>query len=202
MPVLRDLSAAQLAFQIGDADIDQFLVVRFRGVEGLCQLYRFEIDLVCSEESIDFESYVGQACVLSVNTANGTRWFHGIVSRLELTNETIGQSYYRAEVVPAIWTLTHRYCSRIFQGKTVIEIIQNVLENAGVQSDSVRIGPLQSKHEPRDYCVQYRETDFNFICRLMEEEGIWWYFEQQEERHVLVLADSPSAYQPIEGETE
>src|ERR1044071_7922724 len=123
MPLMRDLSTAQMAFQIGGEGADQFLVVRFRGTEGLCQLFRFEIDMVCTDDTVDFESYVGKSAVLSVNSSNGTRWFHCILSRFELTNETVGQCYFRAELVPTVWTLTHRYSSRIFQDKTVPEII-------------------------------------------------------------------------------
>src|SRR5512147_3176110 len=101
MPVLRDLSAAQIAFEIDGEDVDRFLVARFRGTEGLCQLYRFEIDLICTDENTDFEAQVGKACVLSTNSANGTRWFHGIISRFELTGETVERFYCRAELVPA-----------------------------------------------------------------------------------------------------
>ncbi len=198
MPLLRDLSSAQIAFQIAGEAIDQFLVVRFRGTEGLCRLYRFEIELTGRDASADFESYVGRSCVLSVNSDSGARWFHGMISRLELTDETVGQCTYRAEMVPAIWTLTHRYASRIFQNKTTPEIIEEILRDAGISGDRVRFGPFEGRHQPRDYCVQYRETDYNFICRLMEEEGIWWHFEQREDRHTLVLADSASAYRAIE----
>ncbi len=196
------MSAAQHAFQILGGEVSQFLVVRFRGTDGLCQLYRFEIDLVCTDEKVDFESFVGKSAVLSINTANGARWFHGIISRFEHTNETVGQSSYRAELVPAVWLLTHKYGSRIFQNKTVPEIIAAVLEKSGLSGNRVRIGPFQGKHEPREYCVQYRETDYNFICRLMEEEGIWWFFEQTQDGHVFAAADSVSGYKALEGDAK
>ncbi len=202
MPIMRDLSAAQIAFQIAGESADQFLVTRYRGTEGLCRLYRFDIDVVCDDTLVEFDALVGRACVLSVNTNEGGRWFHGIVGRLELTNETVGQCYYRIEMVPAVWTLTHRYSSRIFQNKSTIEIIEEVLHGAGVSGDKFRVGPLEQTYAPREFCVQYRETDFNFICRLMEEEGIWWYFDQREDGHVLVLADSTAAYQTMEGGSE
>ena len=119
MALIRDLSSAQLAFQISGGAADQFVVIRYRGTEGLCQLYRFEIDLSTTEQQVAFDDIVGKAAVLSVNTAKGTRWFHGIVSRFELTGEMPGRLQFRAELVPAIWTLTHRYNSRIFQNKKV-----------------------------------------------------------------------------------
>lgn len=200
MAVVRDLSRAQLAFQVAGGEVDQFLVVRFRGTEGLCQLYRFEIDLVCTEEEVAFDDIVGKAAVLSINTSKGQRYFHGVVSRFEMTGETEGQTYFRAELVPAVWLLTHRYDSRIFQNKSVPDIISEVLTQAGMASDRVDKSKLSGTHDPREYCVQYRETDYNFICRLMEEEGIWWCFKQTRDGHILFLADDPAAYQPIEGD--
>lgn len=202
MALARDLSAAQLAFQISGGEIDQFLVSRFRGAEGLCQLYRFEIELVSTEADVDFDAVVGKSAVLSVNTSAGERWFHGVIGRFELIGETVGQNYYRAELVPAVWLLTHRYGSRIFQNKTVPEIITDVLTRAGIAADRVQMGPFERRHDAREYCVQYRETDYNFICRLMEEEGIWWCFEQKQEGHIFVLADAPSAYAPLPGEEQ
>ncbi len=199
MALVRDLSQAQLAFQVSGRDVDEFEVLRYRGSEGLNRLYRFEIELASSREQLALADFVGQSAVLSINAAGGQRFFHGLTSRFELTGETAAQTYFRAELVPAIWLLTHRYNCRIFQNKTVAEIITEVLTQAGIASDRFRLS-LSGQYEPREYCVQYRETDFNFICRMMEEEGIWFHFEQSEGAHVLVVADASSAYAPIEGE--
>ncbi len=201
MALTQDLSQAQLVFQLEGGEKDQFLVVRYRGVEGLCQLYRFEIELSCVSETIAFDDVVGKAGVLSVETESGTRWFHGIVSRFEITGETSGQTYFRAELVPEVWLLTHRYNSRIFQQTSTNDIIIKVLTDAGVASDRFDLSQLKGEYTPRDYCVQYRETDYNFIARLMEEEGIRWYFRQAEDAHVLVLADSGD-YAAIEGDAD
>ncbi len=199
MIMSKDLSQAQLSFQIEGHDLDRFLVNRYRGSEGLCRLYRFEVDLTCEEAEVDFDAIVGKPAVLSISADHGERWFHGIVGSFEMTGETAGQTYYRAELVPAVWLLTHRYDSRIFQNKSVREIVSDVLTRAGIASDRFKF-LLEKTHPSRDYCVQYRETDYNFICRLMEDEGIRWYFEQSEEDHVLVMADSPAANAPIEGD--
>ena len=199
MALIRDLSVAQLAFQVSGRDADEFEVLRYRGSEGLCQLYRFEIELASSDDAVALGDLVGASAALSINASHGQRYFHGIVSRFELTGETAGQTYYRAELVPAVWLLTHRYYSRIFQNKTVSEIITEVLTSAGIASDRFKFS-LSRQYQPREYCVQYRETDYNFICRLMEEEGIWWYFDQSPQAHVMVMADDVSAYAPITGE--
>ncbi|MCK4341528.1 MAG: type VI secretion system tip protein VgrG [Phycisphaerae bacterium] len=200
MPLVEDRSMSQLAFQLAGGDADRFQVARYRGTEGLCQLYRFELELITTDTAVAFDEIVGKAAVLSINTVNGERWFHGIVSRFELTNQTEGQTYFRAELVPGIWLLTHRHNSRIFQNKTVKDIITDVLTQAGFSSDRFQFN-LSGTHPTREYCVQYRETDYNFISRLMEEEGIWWHFEQTQDSHVLAMADSTAAYTPLEGET-
>ena len=174
MALVRDLSSAQLAFQVAGGSVDQFDVVRYRGTEGLCQLYRFEIELVTDEEQISFDDVVGKPGVLRINSDTGTKWFHGIVSQFEFTGEADGRMKFRAELVPAVWLLTHRYNSRICQNKTVKEIVASVLELGGIPSDRIKLDGVKGADLPREYCVQYRETDFNFICRLMEEEGIWW----------------------------
>ena len=200
MAMVRDLSEAQLAFQVAGGQPADFLVTRYRGSEGLCQLYRFEIELTSTLDSVTFDDIVGNAATLSIGTAVGSRWFHGIISRFEMTGETPELTCYRAELVPAVWLLTHRYKSRIFQNKTVKDIIATVLTDGGIPSD--RLSFAVAAGEPREYCVQYRETDYNFICRLMEEEGIRWYFEQTQGGHVLKMEDASAAYGPIDGEAQ
>ena len=143
MALVRDLSRAQLAFQVEGGDVDQFLVTRYRGTEGFCRLYRFEIELASSEEAVAFEDIVGKAAVLSINTEWGERWFHGIVSRFEMVGETAEQTYYRAELVPAVWLLTHRYNSRIFQNKSSKDIITQVLTDAGIVEDRFSVDGLK-----------------------------------------------------------
>ncbi len=201
MGLIRDLSKAQLAFQLAGGDVGTWQVIRYRGTEGLCQLYRFEIELTTLGEQIALDDAVGKPARLSVNTDHGERRFNGIVSRFEMTGEASGQQHFRAELVPAVWQLTHRYNSRIFQNKTVIEIISAVMEAAGVLSDRYDLSLLQGTYPQREYCVQYRETDYNFIARLMEEAGIWWFFQQTETADVMRLADSRPAYEPIDAES-
>ncbi len=192
------LHRAPLAFQVAGGDSSEYLVSRFRGTEGLCRLFRFEIELVSSDSPVEFDDLVGREASLTVDNGFGERRFHGIIGHFEVTGETRDRTYYRVELVPKVWLLTHRYGSRIAQQMSVPDIISDVLVRAGISSDRFRLN-LEREYPLRDYCVQYRETDFNYICRLMEEEGIWWYFEQEEDDHVLVLADSPAGYSPIDG---
>jgi Rhs element Vgr protein len=199
MALIRDTSRAQIAFQIEGGEPGDFLVLRYRGSEGVCRLFRFEIELSSSQSYAGFDAVIGKPAVLSINTANGARWFHGIVSRFEMTGHAGSRTLFRAEVVPAMWLLTHRYNSRIFQNKTVVEIIETVLTDAGLPTDRFDFSALDGNYQPREYCVQYRETDYNFCARMMEEAGIYWYFNQTEEAHILVAGDS-STYQPVVGD--
>ncbi len=201
MPITEEETQADLVFTIEGGEADQFLVLRYCGTEGLCQLYRFEIELSSNFAVSEFDQVVGKRAVLSVNGDWGARWFHGIVGRFELTGGNADKTFYRAELVPEVWLLSHRYQSQIFQQKSVKEIIEQVLTDAGIASDRFDLSGVEGASSPRDYCVQYRETDYNFICRLMEEEGIRWYFEHSQDGHVLKLADS-SDYAPIDGEPE
>src|SRR5262249_10236931 len=115
MPLVDEISDAQLFFQIVGGDIEQFHVLRYRGTEGLCQLYGFEIETVCTASDLDLEEAVGQSGVLTIGRADDKREFRGIVSRIERTGESNDQFHYRIELVPTVWLLTHRHDSRIFQ---------------------------------------------------------------------------------------
>ncbi len=173
----RDLSESQLIFRIADGPEDQFQVIRYRGTEGLCQLYRFEITLASTEAGLGVEGMEGKPAVLVAAAGSAARSYYGVVAKFEVTGETHDLTYFRVELVPALWLLTHRYNSQIFSEQTTEQIITEVVTAAGISADRLRFD-LKEPHTPREYCVQYRETDFNFVSRLMEEEGIWWYFEQ------------------------
>ena len=100
---------------------------------------------------------------------------------------------YQADVVPWMWFLTRTADCRIFQNKNVPDIVQEVFRDFGFQDFEVR---LQGTYDPWDYCVQYRETACNFILRLLEQEGIFFFFKHEKGKHILVLADAAMAHLP------
>ena len=122
------------------------------------------------------------------------RQFHGVVKSL-VAGEFIGRTrrVYRAEVVPWLWFLTRTTNCKIFQNKTAPVIIEDVFKAFGFTSNDYRLN-MTATYPTREYCVQYRETAFDFVSRLMEEEGIYYYFEYAADKHTLVLADATSAY--------
>jgi type VI secretion system secreted protein VgrG len=118
-----------------------------------------------------------------------TRYFHGLCISFSQGARNQRFSSYRAEVVPKVWLLTQTSQSRIFQNKTVPQIIDEVLEGYEVDNEIDTSG-----FKPRNYCVQYRESDWNFLSRIMEEEGIYYYFEHTAQNHKLILGNTPGSH--------
>ena len=153
---------------------DTLLVTGFRGSEQLSSLFSFQLSLIAENSTvIDFSKLIGHDITLSVATmgeAGDTDWryLNGICARFAQGNRNEEFTSYYAEVVPKVWLLTRQFRSRIFQQKSVTDILKEVLK--GFDCDF----QLNGKYEPREYCVQYRETDFDFASRLMEEEGIFF----------------------------
>ena len=170
-------------------------VARFEAVEAMSTLFEVELTLTSEDKDIAVADVVGQSALLTLE-ADGSepRYFHGIVSRFRHAEDGKKLTVYHATMVPKLWRLLHRHDSRIFQEETVPAIIEKVLDGAGVTDYRLS---LSGSYSAREYCVQYRESDFAFISRLMEEEGIHYFFEHTDGSHVLVLADAPSAAMPI-----
>jgi type VI secretion system secreted protein VgrG len=173
-------------------------VLRFEGREAISQLYEFEI-AITSTTPIDFADAVRKKAALSI-TLDGEsepRVIHGIVSRIEEGNPETRRSRYTITLVPWAWLLLHRTGVRIFQDMTAPDIVKAVLKGAGYAAgDNLKLA-LQGTYTEREYCVQYRETDWDFVCRLLEEEGIYYLFDPSDAGEVLVLADNAAAYAPI-----
>jgi type VI secretion system secreted protein VgrG len=169
---------------------DALVLMAFWGSEGLSQLFRFHLDMVAKNATdVPFDRLLGQKVVVSLILSNNkTRYFGGICSRLSQGVRDTSFTSYRMEVVPPFWLLTRRAQSRIFQQLAVPDILKKVLTGLDVEFQ------LQGTFYPRDYCVQYRETDFNFACRLMEEEGIFYFFKHTADGAKMVVANTPQAH--------
>lgn len=176
---------------------DVLLLQGFQGREGISQLFSFHLDLISENGSISFKDIVGQNVTISVELVDGSsRYFNGHVSRFAQSGQDDRFTHYHAEVVPWLWFLTRAADCRIFQNMAVPDIIQQVFNDLGFQDFQNK---LQGTYSTLDYCVQYRETHFNFVSRLMEQYGIFYFFEHEESKHTLVLADSNSGLQPFAG---
>src|SRR5262249_39961936 len=166
--------------------------------------FRFELDLLAeSTATVKFDSILGQGVTVTlVMPADGSkRYINGIVSRFgqggRRPSAQGGATFtlYRAEVVPKLWMLTRNHQSRIFQQLAVPDILKQVLTGLDVSYQ------LQGNYLKRDYCVQYRETDFDFASRLMEEEGIYYFFTHKDGSHQMVVADTPQSFPDVPGPT-
>jgi type VI secretion system secreted protein VgrG len=174
---------------------DVFLITGFRGREELSRPFSFTLELVSENTSVAAGDLVGQAVGWTVNSpADSPRYFHGYVKKL-VTGPKMSRSLrsYRIEVVPWLWFLTRTTNCQIFQNQTVPDIVTAVFGQFGF---SAYRSNLQGSYPVRDYCVQYRETAFDFVSRLMEEYGIFYTFTFASGSHTLVMADAASAYTP------
>lgn len=172
----------------------------FVGEEALSQPFLFEVEVLSKRARLDSSILLSKAVSVHLEApkmAGKERRFHGHVT--EITQRgTVGRRYrYQLKVRPWLWLLTLGTNSRIFQRKTVPEIVESVFADHGALA--VSESQLRETYQPRTYCVQYQESDFNFVSRLLEEEGIYYYFSHEEEKHTLVLVDSPDVHTPSSG---
>ncbi|HMJ66900.1 MAG TPA: type VI secretion system tip protein TssI/VgrG, partial [Candidatus Binatia bacterium] len=176
---------------------DALLVRSVTCTEQISRLFQIELDLISTDGEIEFEQLIGESATIRLEAVEDqTRYFNGVISRFVQTKNDGSFAHYRATVVPWLWLLTRTSDCRIFQKKAIPEIIEEVFKGHGL--DSYRLS-LSGTYKPWEYCVQYRETDFNFVSRLMEQEGIYYFFEHEDGKHTLVLADSSSAHETYSG---
>jgi type VI secretion system secreted protein VgrG len=179
---------------------DVLLLRGLTGQEGLSQLFHFALDLASENSAISFDHIVGQRVTIAMLLADGSkRHINGVVNRFAQRDSDARFTFYQAEVVPWLWLLTRTADCRMFQNMTVPDIITKIFRDLGFSDFKNR---LEGNFEPRDYCVQYRETDFNFVSRLMEQYGIFYFFEHEEDKHTLILANSPTVHQPCPGQEQ
>ena len=179
---------------------DVLLLTGFSGSEGLSVLFSFGLDLLSENNNILFEDIIGQNVTVSIVLADGgRRFFNGIISRFsqergrEEEDGGLGLACYTATMVPWFWLLTMTSDSRIFQELSVPDIVEQIFNEKGFTDYRMN---LHGTYDRKVYCVQYRETDLNFISRLLEQEGIFYFFKHENGKHTMILADSPDEHKP------
>jgi type VI secretion system secreted protein VgrG len=172
---------------------DKLYLRSLHGQEEFSRLFRYTLELWSDDDWIEPKSIVGKNVTVSLEHPDGSeRYFHGIVSRFSYTGTGDRFSAYRAEMVPALWLLTRAADCRIFQDKNIPDILEEVFGDLGFSDYRLA---LTKSYPTREYCVQYRETAFNFVSRLMEQYGIFYFFQHGDGSHTMVLGDDPSAYE-------
>ncbi|MFK7768681.1 MAG: type VI secretion system Vgr family protein [Mariniblastus sp.] len=174
---------------------DAFLLQHFSGIETLSRDFAYRATVVSENPEVDGQAIIGKRVSATYFNEDGRqRHFNGFVSRFEYveqTEEPTNLTTYTMTIVPWLWFLKHNQDCQIFQEKTAPDIIKQIFQELGYNDFRQE---LNEEYPTREYCVQYRETDFDFVSRLMEEEGIFYYFEHSKDKHTLVMCDSPTGY--------
>lgn len=175
---------------------DILLIRRFTGSEQLGRGFEYSLTLLSEDDNVDVESLLGQHASVRVRIADKERFFDGVVCEVGHVGRQHRYSVYRMTLRPWLWLLTRNQDCRVFQKESAVDIIRKIFRERGFSDVQES---LMSKYEPREYCIQYRESEFDFVSRLMEHEGIYYFFLHEKGKHTLVLADSLSAHQPAPG---
>lgn len=172
-----------------------------RAVERLGEPFRFRVEMLSKKDDVDLRAMLGKPMTVKLGLDSGyTRYFNGIVAEAAQTGfqtiEDVRYASYEVVLVPKPWLLTRKSDCRIYSGKSVPAIIRDVLGEVGFGDLKLS---LSADYAPREYCVQYRESYFNFISRLMQEEGIYYFFTHTANAHTMVLADALGAHAAVSG---
>ncbi len=171
------------------------ILARMTGFDEISGPFRFVMHILSKDSGLKAADVLGTPAMLSV-AGDVTRHFHGLVAEFALTEVRSDFAHYEIVVVPWLWFLSRRTDNRIFQKKTVVEIVEEVCKPYPHQKIDKR---LQKTYPPREYCVQYGETDLDFVQRLLEHEGIFYFFDYTDAEHSMILVDANAALKPAEG---
>ena len=179
---------------------DDLLIQEMSGTEGMSKLFEFRLKLISARDDIDVRKIIGKTAILRIETwdsghMGGERHWNGYVSRFVRsgrTPSTDGQDLYTYEcdIVPWFWFMTQHEDCRIFQNKSVRDIIETIFGEFNYSDFKME---LTEQHPVLEYCTQYHETTYDFISRLIEREGIHYYFRHNEDKntkHILVFTDN------------
>ena len=173
---------------------DVLLIESLDGAEGISRLFEYHVELLAAVGTkIDPKSVVGSkvAVAIALNDVQGSKWINGIVASFEQCAGDEDFDVYRARIVPSMWQMTLSANCRVFQNKTVLDIVKAVVGEYGLSlSDQT-----SASYKQLEYCTQYSESDFHFVSRLLEEAGIFYWFEHTDQDNKIVLGDSRNAYQ-------
>ena len=194
---MGDISQHQRLFSF-DSSLgpDKLMISSFGGTEQLSELYHFDLELVSEDFGIDWDQIVDRNVTVGIRNRDATtfRYFNGLINRFEPKRHEGRLAYYAAEMVPWFWYLTLTTDCLIYQEKTVPQVIEATFQKYGFRDYDMK--SLGDRHAKWMYCCQYQETAFEFVSRLMEVEGIYYYFKHEPGKHTLMMVDHLSAHLP------
>jgi type VI secretion system secreted protein VgrG len=178
---------------------DVLLLTELKGIEGISAPFRYDLDLISGESDIEFAKIVGKSVTVSIELADGgKRLIHGIITYFSkadagVTEPNAKRYYpYRATLLPAFWLLSLTGDCKIFQNLTALEIVERIFKEHKI----IYKNNTNESYSKREYCVQYNESDFTFVSRLLEGEGIFYYFKHEKNLHTIVLVDKNEQIPP------
>jgi type VI secretion system secreted protein VgrG len=176
---------------------DKLLLYQFRAHEQLGRLFEYQAELMSEDDAIPLDTLLGQRVDVELDLVDGgQRYFNAFVSRFTQIGIVGDLFHYQAILHPWPWFLTLTKDCRIYQKQTVPEILLEIFSENGFSDYELH---LTNDYRTREYSVQFNETDFDFISRLMEEEGIYYYFDHSADKHTLVLCDNYASHSPLQG---
>lgn len=179
---------------------DEFTIIKFESTEALSELFTYNIEAASKTENADLQSIMSEKCAIKFTLKNKSeRVLNGTLVDAQWLGQQDDLYIYRFTLKPWLWLLSQRADCRIFKNKTALDIIKEIFKKEGSASFDDRTSETL---QPIDYCVQYRETDLDFVLRLMEQYGIYYYFKHSDGDHKLVLCDSRSAHDQVQAAAE
>lgn len=184
-------------FKISGPFAEQQLLFRsLSGSEGISSLYEFKLQFLCADIAFDANSLIGEEITLTVDIEDKQRYLSGLVTRIKrIGQETVTERYFifEASIQPWLWLATQTNHYKIHQKKNIPQVIRETLEDYPFDLEFRTVG----SYRKWGYCVQYDETDFEFVSRLMEHEGLYYWFEHTLGEHKLIIADNRQSHKPV-----
>lgn len=176
---------------------DALVFQRMSGSEHLGQAFEYRIEALSESTNVDLNALLGEKVAVRVDLpAGGKRYFNGyVVSAAQVPSESSRFTSFELTIRSWIWLLSQTSDCKIYQNKSVPDIVKQLFRDNGFSDFEDRL--TDGSYRERDYCVQYRETDYNFVHRLMQEEGIYYYTKHEKDKHTLVLADSKGSHDKL-----
>jgi type VI secretion system secreted protein VgrG len=189
----QDKRIAQLNTPLGK---DKLALAGFECIEGVSEKFEIKIDAVSTDKNLNFDSAIGQSCTITIKYIDQTdRYFDGVLTEARWVGDKMDLQHYRLVLRPWLWLASFRRNCLIFHEMTVPDIVRKVLGEYG----HTPVDKLSRGYPKLEYCVQYRESDMDFVCRLMEEYGISYYFQHADGSHELVMTDEMSTFHTLPG---
>jgi type VI secretion system secreted protein VgrG len=186
--------SARVDSPLGDGAL---LFLSMSAREALGRPFSYTVDVLADDDTLDFSKLLGQVMTVELELVlTVTREFSGYVTEIGLVGELGRYVRYRVRLNPWLSLLANTANSRIFQNQTVPDVVKQIFRDHGYGDFSEALGP---DYRTWEYLVQYRETDLNFVSRLLEQEGIYYYFKHENKKHTLVLSDSYGSHETVLG---